>query len=224
MGHREQLMVGAKRCLQERGYARTTSRDIAAAADNAPVGTINYHYGSKDALLNAALLEVLHEWGEKAMRPEPDVSAGATTPGGVRERLEGMWARAVDAGVTHRPMLVAATEAFTEAERSPEIRRQIADAYENSRPRLAAELHGITAEDDAETARAVGSVHMALFAGLTQQWLIDPERAPSARDMVIGLRAIADSLENDGQGNDGQGNDGQGNNGQGNNGQESDGA
>ncbi|WP_201724813.1 TetR/AcrR family transcriptional regulator, partial [Streptomyces antimycoticus] len=64
MGHREQLMAGAKRCLEERGFARTTSRDIAAAA-NAPLGTINYHYGSKERLLNAALLESLDEWSEQ---------------------------------------------------------------------------------------------------------------------------------------------------------------
>src|SRR5690242_13541870 len=46
MGHRERLMVGARRCLEERGYARTTSRDVAAAAE-APLGAVNYHFGSK---------------------------------------------------------------------------------------------------------------------------------------------------------------------------------
>ena len=33
MGNREDLLAGAKKCLYEKGYARTTARDIASAAD-----------------------------------------------------------------------------------------------------------------------------------------------------------------------------------------------
>ncbi|MFJ9030829.1 TetR/AcrR family transcriptional regulator [Streptomyces sp. NPDC102274] len=192
MGHREQLMVGAKRCLEERGYARTTSRDIAAAA-NAPLGTINYHYGSKEALLNAALLETLQEWGDR-VRARPADSARSAGEG---SRLEAMWARVTDSGATDRPLVVASIEAFAQAERFPEIRRQIAEAFELARTELAADLHGIDGAAEGELARAVGSVHMALVAGLTQQWLIDPERAPSAREVAAGLRAIARRLESD---------------------------
>ncbi|MFE9888808.1 TetR/AcrR family transcriptional regulator [Streptomyces scopuliridis] len=193
MGHREQLMVGAKRCLEERGYARTTSRDIAVAA-NAPLGTINYHYGSKEALLNAALLETLLEWGDK-VRARP--AAGSPQGAGAGSRLEAMWARIVESQATDRPLVVASIEAFAQAERFPEIRRQIAEAFELGRTELAADLHGIDGAADGELAHAVGSVHMALVAGLTQQWLIDPERAPSARDVAAGLRAIAQRLESD---------------------------
>ncbi|WP_405796845.1 TetR/AcrR family transcriptional regulator [Streptomyces sp. NBC_01506] len=213
MGHREKLMAGARRCLEERGYAHTTSRDIAAAA-NAPLGTINYHYGSKEALLNAALLESLHEWGAKVQEAETttDAATEATTdaatdatdtadpPTPVAARLEAMWARVIESQVTDRPLLVAATEALPQAERSPEVRAQIAAAYELARPQLAADLHGIHGEEgsaDAATARAVGSVHMALVAGLTQQWLVDPEHAPSASEIAAGLRAIARSLDTD---------------------------
>lgn len=191
-------MTGAKRCLQERGYARTTSRDIAAAANNAPVGTINYHYGSKEALLNAALLETLMEWGTAIMdRPSDaaDAAPAADADGGAPESLERMWDRIIGSQATDRPMLVASTEAFTQAERAPEIREQIAAAYERARPEMAARLHGIDATADPETARAVGSVHMALVAGLTQQWLIDPDHAPSAQDVAAGLRVITQRLE-----------------------------
>lgn len=188
-------MTGAKRCLQERGYARTTSRDIAAAANNAPVGTINYHYGSKEALLNAALLETLMEWGTAIMDRPSDAAGAADAYGGAPESLERMWDRIIGSQATDRPMLVASTEAFTQAERAPEIREQIAAAYERARPEMAARLHGIDATADPETARAVGSVHMALVAGLTQQWLIDPDHAPSAQDVAAGLRVIAQRLE-----------------------------
>ncbi|MGW5939082.1 TetR/AcrR family transcriptional regulator [Streptomyces celluloflavus] len=190
MGHRERLLAAARRCLEEQGYARTTSRDLAAAA-GAPLGTINYHYGSKEGLLNAALLETLQEWGDRTV---PGRSAAAPADG-AGQRLELMWSRVIDAVQTQRPMLVAAVEAYAQAERAPEIRQQIADALERSRPQLAADLHGLDAEADEETVRAVGSVHMALIAGLTQQWLADPERAPSSREVALGLRAIARGLE-----------------------------
>ncbi|WP_063784110.1 TetR/AcrR family transcriptional regulator [Streptomyces sp. SBT349] len=196
MGHREELMAGAKRCLEERGYARTTSRDIAAAA-NAPLGTINYHYGSKEALLNAALLEMLDEWDDK-VRARPAGSAHRDRAGagaGSGSRLESMWALVVESQVTDRPLLVAGLEALAQAERFPEIRQQLADAFERARPELAADLHGLDGAEEGGVARAVGSVHMALIAGLTQQWLVDPDRAPSAREVAAGLRAIARALD-----------------------------
>ncbi|MCC4316464.1 MULTISPECIES: TetR/AcrR family transcriptional regulator [Streptomyces] len=192
MGHREQLMAGAKRCLEERGFARTTSRDIAAAA-NAPLGTINYHYGSKERLLNAALLETLDEWSEKVRSGSAEPVAGS----GAGARVESMWARVVESETTDRPLLVASAEALAQAERSAEVRQQLAEAFEGARTTLAADLHGIEGAEDGEVARAVGSVHMALIAGLTQQWLVDPERAPSAREVATGLRRIAQALESD---------------------------
>nr|WP_174893917.1 TetR/AcrR family transcriptional regulator [Streptomyces antimycoticus] len=192
MGHREQLMAGAKRCLEERGFARTTSRDIAAAA-NAPLGTINYHYGSKERLLNAALLESLDEWSEQ-VRSGSTEAAPASEAGA---RVESMWARIIESETTDRPLLVASAEALAQAERSAEVRQQLAEAFERSRTALAADLHGIEDAEEGEVARAVGSVHMALIAGLTQQWLVDPERAPSAREVATGLRRIAQALESD---------------------------
>lgn len=190
MGHRERLMVGARRCLEERGYARTTSRDVAAAAE-APLGTINYHFGSKDELLDAALLEVLDEWGSGLTAPAA-VPEG-TAPGRAAH-LESVWSQVIDSVHSDRPMLVAAVEALAQAERSPEIRERIADAFDAARPTLAAHLHGPALGDDADV-RAASSVHMALIAGITQQWLVDPERAPAATDIVRGLRLIADQLE-----------------------------
>lgn len=91
---------------------------------------------------------------------------------------------------------MASIEAPTQAERIPGIREQIAGALERSRTELAADPHGIDgAGGERELARAVGSVHMALVAGLTQQWLVDPERAPWSRDVAAGLRAIARDLD-----------------------------
>src|SRR5262249_15174376 len=67
VGNREDLLAGAKRCLIDKGYARTTARDIAAAS-GVSLAAIGYHFGSKDALMNQAIYELIGEWGEEVER------------------------------------------------------------------------------------------------------------------------------------------------------------
>jgi hypothetical protein len=38
--------------------------------------------------------------------------------------------------------------------------------------------------------RSVGAVQLALISGLMIQWLTDPEQAPSAADVLAGLRML----------------------------------
>ncbi|MET8340389.1 helix-turn-helix domain-containing protein [Streptosporangium canum] len=58
MGHRERLLAAAGQCLFDEGCGRTTVRDLASTAE---VGraAIGYHFGSKEELLNQALVEAL---------------------------------------------------------------------------------------------------------------------------------------------------------------------
>src|SRR2546423_5833095 len=63
MSNREDLLAGAKKCLLEKGYARTTARDIAQAA-GVSLAAIGYHFGSKDALMNEAMFQAIGEWGD----------------------------------------------------------------------------------------------------------------------------------------------------------------
>ncbi len=46
VGHREQLLEGAKRCLRDRGIAQTTARDIVAASGT-NLASIGYHFGRR---------------------------------------------------------------------------------------------------------------------------------------------------------------------------------
>ncbi|MEW2356076.1 TetR family transcriptional regulator [Spirillospora sp. NPDC029432] len=186
MGQRERLMTAAKRCLEERGYARTTSRDLAAAA-NANIAAVNYHYGSKEELLTAALMETVDAWGGKVV-PSGAAAAGEAPA----ERLRAMWEEVIRSFTTERAMIVATTEALAQAERLPAVRTQIAGAYERFRSGEVSDLH---AGGDEREARAARSVHMALTAGLSMQWLVDPENAPSADDVLLGLRAMVRELE-----------------------------
>jgi len=62
MGNREDLLAGALECLKTKGWARTTVRDIAAAAgvNHAAIG---YHFGSREALLIEAFTQAIEAWG-----------------------------------------------------------------------------------------------------------------------------------------------------------------
>ena len=75
--HRERLIEAAIACLQEKGYARTTSRDLVAASGT-NLASIGYHFDSKEHLLNVAVTEAFQRWLKPliALAAEP----GPATP------------------------------------------------------------------------------------------------------------------------------------------------
>ena len=193
MGHRERLLAGARRCLFERGYARTTARDIVTASGT-NLASIGYHFGSKEALLNAAMIEAIDEWGEELKRALiTDTDVGSMNP---IERFESIWTRVIESFEAHRPLWVATFEAFVQAQHSPELREQLAAGHEEARFGLAALFQG-TDESmvDGRVAQTVGSFYVALMSGLITQWLLDAQRAPSGGAMAEALRTIVASVQ-----------------------------
>jgi len=189
-GHREALLAAAKRCLYEQGYARTTARDLVAASDT-NLASIGYHFGSKEALLTEAMLSAIGEWGDAL---EQVLAAGhdpATSP---IERFESTWTRVIESFTAYRPVWVASFEALVQAERSPEVRAAMADAVERARVGLTGLFDQLAEPIDEHTARTVGSFYQALLSGVMVQWLLDPERAPSGRDLAEAIRTIARSV------------------------------
>jgi AcrR family transcriptional regulator len=188
MGHREALLVGAKRCLLEKGYARTTARDIVAAS-NTNLASIGYHFGSKEALLNEALIQAIGEWGhelEQAIRAEN----GAT--GGPLERFELIWTRIVELFAKHRQLWAANFEVFAQIEHAPLVRQVLADGVKQGREGLARLFHAVDGDADEDVVVAVGSFYQALVTGVMAQWLIDPQNAPSGHDLALALRTIVE--------------------------------
>ena len=186
MGNREDLLAGAKRCLYEKGYARTTARDISAAAGTS-LASIGYHFRSTEALLNAALFEVIGEWGDELQRALRAVGEGDL---GTVERFERYWRRVIESFATHRQIWAATFEVFAQIERVPVMRQAIADGLQEGRFAWASLLQGIDASADEEKAQAVGSFYQALLSGVLVQWLVDPDRAPSAEALASALRTI----------------------------------
>lgn len=185
MGHKEQLLEGAKRCLAEKGYARTTARDIVAASGT-NLASIGYHYGSKEALLNAAMVSAISDFTDQVLHrhPRPD---GATPFEAFEKFFGGLLASFGQATA----VLSSSIEAYNGAAHSPELRRQLAEAHELARRGLAAEVLGVAEDELTEhQVRSVGSLLMALYPGLMVQFLIDRDRTPTARELADGIRAL----------------------------------
>lgn len=181
MGHREALLKGARRCLLERGYARTTARDVVAAS-HTNLASIKYHFGSKEALLNEAMQQCTNEYLEQITRIVfADPSA---TP---LQRVRASWQALVDTLEQYRALRVAFTEALVQAERIPQLRAQLAECYERVRTTVADMVRTSVAGVSDSTARQVASFLVAVYHGLQMQWLLDPQRAPAPDELMAAL-------------------------------------
>jgi AcrR family transcriptional regulator len=189
MGHREDLLAGAKRCLYEKGYAQTTARDIVAASGT-NLASIGYHYGSKEALLTAALVDMVNDFAtefDQLRAAEP-----ATEPGSLK-RFTQVWQGMIEAGRRDPRIWLTQFELLVQIDRSPTLREQVAALQPLARRGLASNFIDLSTLDD-KSAMAVGAIYHALLLGVMAQWLISPESAPSAGDHADGLRIIADRL------------------------------
>jgi AcrR family transcriptional regulator len=172
--HRQRLLDGALECLRTKGYAHTTARDIAAAAGG-NLGSIGYHYGSKDALLNEALIEGFRAW---TARIASRVGAIDATDPLERPRLA--WQTLLEELGREPALLQAFLEALAPASRSPELREQLADFYRETR----ADVARVVAESVGdEAAHVIASLLLAVSDGLQLQWFLEPEETPSAEQI-----------------------------------------
>ena len=192
MGNRDALLLAAKSCLLEKGYLRTTARDIASSA-GVSLAAIGYHFSSKEALLTEALILAFGDWDHEFRQAlQTNVSPKATPA----ERFETIWAKLIETFETHRSLWVANFELFSQLEHRPEILRILANNIHLARTGLAALFLG---EDESvishRTAETIGTFHHVLLSGLITQWLIDPRSALSARDLTEALRSTAAGLE-----------------------------
>ncbi|MFI7003359.1 TetR/AcrR family transcriptional regulator [Nocardia sp. NPDC050175] len=183
VGHREDLLEGAKRCLIEKGYARTSARDIVAASGT-NLASIGYHYGSKEALLSVALIEATREWGDEVAAA---LSSSAVDKAAPLEQFQNFWDEVITRFSAHRALWAVTFEVFTQIDRVDDLRARLSDAMEEARQGLGGFWAGAP---DEETSRALGSLLQALLTGVITQWLVDPQRAPTGRDLTLALRSI----------------------------------
>jgi len=179
-GHRERLLEAAIVCLQEKGYARTTSRDIVAVSGT-NLASIGYHFGSKERLLNIAVAEAFQRWLKPlvALAAEP----GPATP---LERLHRSAAGVMDSLDANRSLVAAALEAWAQIPRSEELRAEMIATYEDFHQTIATTTRDAFAEVGASNVDAdiLADLIIALFDGLLVRWQLDPDRMPSAEQIT----------------------------------------
>lgn len=188
MTPRERLLEAAISCLQEHGWAKTTTREIVARA-GMHVPTVNYYFGAKDVLLHDAAVEALRRWGATTMdavEASPDDAASE-----LRRSLERFLAT-ID---QDRRYVVTAVEAFAQAERDEELRGRLADAYDSFRSVVVDRVQPGACREAAQAsgATAVASVLIALFDGLAIQRLLAPEQTLDADEVLTALAALSRS-------------------------------
>lgn len=185
--HRQRLLRGALKCLREKGYAHTTARDIAAAS-NANLGSIGYHFGSKEALLGEAISEGFRQWTQHVGR-----RALAREGAAPLEHLRSSWSAAAESFEEQQDLMLAFFEALPAAARSPELRARLADLAEDARRTTQAMIETAmpeTKEVDQRTMRTFASLLIAVVDGLALQWILDPQRAVTGEDLSDAVDAI----------------------------------
>src|SRR5262249_51653163 len=113
MGNREDLLTGAVKCLKEKGWARTTVRDIASAA-GVSHAAIGYHFGSREALLTAAFVQAMDKWGRQTEMAAPP------------DDLEAMWDARIRSFYADRELWLASVEAMIQSEHNAKLRELLA--------------------------------------------------------------------------------------------------
>jgi AcrR family transcriptional regulator len=190
VGHREDLLAAARRLIEQRGYAHITARDLVAESGT-NLASIGYHFGSKAALLHAAVEAAFEDWAAQlATMAMADPEA---TP---LERAWATWSAVLDALPERRAMLQAYLEALAQAQRDPALHAQLAAHLDTVRAmvaeRAAQSLGRGTAADDPRC-RAIASFVIAVCDGLSIQYLLDPAGAPTSAQLRDGLAAVFDA-------------------------------
>ncbi|MFJ2591529.1 TetR/AcrR family transcriptional regulator [Streptomyces erythrochromogenes] len=187
MGHREDLLEGAKKCLVEKGFVRTTARDIVSASGT-NLASIGYHYGSKDALLAEAFIGLMEEWGAV-------FQDGLAGEGGSLERFRALWEGVLAQHEKSAPVWAASLEVALGRDQRPELRAMLAASQAEGRRGLISMLTGTPeGELDERDVRTLGSFYQALLNGLMIQWLFDPESAATAEEFTEGMRRAAEAM------------------------------
>jgi AcrR family transcriptional regulator len=192
MGNRDALLLAAKKCLLEKGFSRTTARDISSRA-GVSLAAIGYHFASKEALLTEALLMAFSEWDQELQSALRTTVSPELTPA---ERFAATWAKVIATFETHRSLWIANFEIFAQMVTQPSMRDSLVSNLHKARTGLAALfLNQEESEISDHTSRTVGTFLHVLLSGLIVQWLLDPVSAISAKDLTEALRTVAANLQ-----------------------------
>ncbi|HLM86652.1 MAG TPA: TetR/AcrR family transcriptional regulator [Solirubrobacteraceae bacterium] len=181
------LLDAAKRLVFERGYSGTSVRELAATAGT-NIAAVNYHFGSREKLLNQATMELFREWMDRVSERGPaDPNVEPLQQLAVRARA---W---VDQIPAMQPAFVVALETMLQSRRSPELRGQLAEHYAKLRQRAIEEM--LATERGSQMPRryleVAASYMLAVGDGMQLQALFDPESIPTGEELATFYEGLA---------------------------------
>lgn len=186
--NRTALLEAGIACLQDKGYADTTARDIAGRA-GVSLGAIGYHFGSTDELLHEALAEAVRRW------LEPLIGLISTVPERVDpDRLAPAIESFLETFSANRPLVLSYFEALLRAEHAGGLRSTMAADFDALHTAIKSGIEQLQARQprsrrvDPDVA---ATMVMAMFDGLIVQWLVDPKRLPTGEEIAQTLQRAA---------------------------------
>lgn len=183
--NRDRILEGAIECVQTRGIADTTARDIAAAA-GASLASIPYHFGSKEALLDLALRRAMERYTDHLrdlVLANPGDDSGET--------LARTFEVLVDSFGASEPLMASLMESYVRALHNDTHRERIAEHRRNLVERLTVLIEQATPDREPGTdTRVIAIVLLSLIDGLMLHWLMEPDDLPAPAALVDSLTSI----------------------------------
>ncbi len=187
MGHREDLLEGAKRCLLDKGFVRTTARDIVKESGT-NLASIGYHYGSKDKLLAEAYISLVEQLSDDFT---PAVGTAGDTEAGWLDRFQEVWANIIQTMREPGSLWRLSVEIVAMGDQLPTVRDHLAQAQREAGRGIIPLFLGGREEDVPEAdVDSVGQFYNTLMTGLICQYVFDPATAPTADQLTEGLRRV----------------------------------
>ncbi|MFG1798455.1 TetR/AcrR family transcriptional regulator [Nocardia sp. NPDC049149] len=187
MGNREDLLAGARKAIVERGVAKTTARDIAAAA-GVSLAAIGYHFGSKEQLITEALADALGNAIGDGMEAMIRDSGGTPLITGFTE----LWNAMPRIFEENRDSMVASMENLVRIARSPESKNFFTDALPTIYREMGTALQETHPQLTTEQAESIAQMYFVLVQGLGVLWLIAPNgELPDGNRLAEAVSAIA---------------------------------
>ena len=165
--NRDQLIEATLRCVEKLPPERITARAIADESE-ANLASIGYHFGSKDDLVTAAVIEGLDRWLEEIERMLGDLYV--TTPA---ERFRRAGVVIEETRRRHTGLAQTFFAAVGKAPHDARVRERLAEGFRKAR-RAVADL--LDLGQDGAGLDAAG-LALAQFYGLLLQALLDPALA-----------------------------------------------
>ena len=181
------LLEATIRTIQDKGRGGATAREISRAAE-ANLGSIVYYFGSKDELVDQALVAAGERWTDSLR----ENGLGSASGDSIGERIVGSLGSYLGSLTRNRRLALSFLEALASADRSPTVRSAMADRYEGLRETVAEGTANGTNPlglSEEATDAAAGAL-VALFDGLLIQWLLAPDRGLNPLELVTSLGSL----------------------------------